>query len=194
MKKYIIFLFLLTVNYVYGQNQVHSKITILAGGSVVFPFNSYTKMHDGMEYTNWTRLKISYLDTLDIDGSLTPGSKWSLRVKATTNDIPGDGAVNMNIDKVQLQVVLTTDDGTISNDAATYFTIAAGSANTTIVSNGQNPTGRDGPVPAERRDTEVLISYRVGNDGTGPPAANSILGEAPGYYYVDLIFTLEKGP
>ena len=138
-KKIVFVLFLLSAGCLYGQNEVHSKITVLSGNSAFFPFNSYTKMNDGMQYTDWTRLRVLYFDTI-ADGSLDAASRWELLVRANTSDIPGDGGITpMNLDKVELLIALTTDDGTITTVATHTIT----DTDAQIVGNGANPTGRD---------------------------------------------------
>ncbi|OQY00531.1 MAG: hypothetical protein B6I20_08590 [Bacteroidetes bacterium 4572_117] len=188
MKKYIIIvIILLNFSNVYGQNGIHSKITTLTGSSVFFPFNSYTKLYEGMEagYTNWTRFRILYFDTI-AGGGLDGSSHWELMVRANTGNIVGDGSVSpMTLDKVELLVTYTNDVGLT---VTTPYTITG--TDTQIIGNGTNPTGTTvgatvGP------NTEVQVSYRVGRNGA-PPAANTLLGEASGYYFVDLVFTLRK--
>lgn len=185
VKRFILILVFVSVGKIYGQ-EVHSKITVLSGSSVPLSFNSYTKMINGIEYSNWTRLRILYFDTIN-DGSLTAASTWELLVRANSANIAGDGVVPMSLDKVELSVAAVTDDGTL-NPIGGYLTLT--NTDQPLVSNGANPTGRDIGATIGN-NTEILISYRIGGNG-GPPAINSILGEPPGYYFVDLIFTVQK--
>ena len=101
------------------------------------------------------------------------------------NVIPTAAVKGMNLDKVELLVTVTNGAGLV---ITTPYTIT--NVDVAIIGNGTNPTGTTigatvGP------NTEVQISYRVGQNGPAP-APNSLLGEAPGYYFVDLIFTLQK--
>jgi len=178
-----------------GQNQ-HSKITILKGGSVFLPFNSYTKMENGIEYTDWTRLKILYFE----ESTSTPGtpegtSYWKLSVRALTGAIIGDGSANdIPIDRVEL-LVAATNPGDLLAPINVY---PLTTTDQVILTHGSNPTGTTiGVAPGTvyvGPNTEVQISYRVGNlGGAAPPATtNTMLGQDAGYFNLDLVFTLER--
>lgn len=172
--------------------EIHSRITLLKGASVPISFDSYNKMYNGIEYTDWTRFRVLYFDTIST-GVLTPGSTWQLLVRANTADIQGDGGIiPMNLDKVELLVTVNNTGTTSAAPAspATYVTLT--NVDTPIVINGANSTGIDIGA-ASGITTEVVISYRLGGNG-GPPGINTILGSSSGYYSVDLVFTLQKTP
>jgi len=173
LKKSILIFIVVLINSgssAYSQN-ITSRITILSGASVPFSFNSYTRLENGMSLASWTRLQIYYLDTLD-DGSLNSSSQWHLLVRANSGNITGDEGGSMTLDKVELEVSST--DG---NAVGSRVTLT--SSDQEIVSNGSNPTNT----------ATVTISYYVGNASGG---TNTLLGESPDYYFVDLVFTLEK--
>jgi len=173
MKKFIVVLIaFLTLNNIYGQNTT-SRLTIIKGGSVNFHFNSYTKLDNGIEtgYNNWTNLQVYFIDTTNA-GAINAGANWELYIKARTAQIDGDGGNSMPLDKVEYQV--TTSSGTAISGWQQLT-----NSDLRIVSGGANPSNTE----------NVYISYRVGASGT-----NDLLNEDAGYYYVDLIFTLDVSP
>jgi len=191
IKGFVVILVLMMTETTYAQ-EVHSRITLLKGASVPISFDSYNKMYNGIEYTDWTRFRVLYFDTTST-GSLTAGSTWQLLVRANTADIQGDGGIiPMNLDKVELLVTVNNTGTTAAapSNPATY--VALTNVDTPIVIDGANSTGIDIGT-ASGITTEVVISYRVGGNG-GPPGINTVLGSSSGYYSVDLIFTLQKTP
>ena len=164
-KTILLLLILLITDFAYGQN-ITSRITIQSGGSIQFPFNSYTKLANGMNYTNWTRLQIYYLDTLN-DGTLNGTSQWHLMVRANTGTIDGDGGNSLSLNKVEIEATSTAGN--------TAGKITLTNTDQAIITDGPNNTNT----------ATVTISYYVGE-------TNALLGESPDYYFVDLIFTLEQ--
>ncbi len=171
----ILILVLLLANTGFSQN-ITSRITVLSGSSVQLPFNSYTKIANGISYNNWTQIQIYYLDTLD-DGTNNTTSQWHLMVRANSATIDGDGGSSMPLDKVELEVSNISP----ASSGASAGRITLTNTDQEIVRNGANPTNT----------ATVTISYYIGQNAGG---TNSLLGETPDYYFVDLIFTLEQQP
>ncbi len=162
----------LCINFVYAQNDTTATITILAGGSVNFHFNSYKKINDGITvpYSNgWTRLRTQYKVTDDM-GNTIP-TNWTLSVRSATNQIVNDGTgTGLDLATVRIRAEGTDVNTTgWTQISSTDQVIADGS-----VSNA----------------TVITISYECGVS----PQCTSVQGENPGFYFADLIFTLTKRP
>ncbi len=180
MKKYIIFLFFLTVNNLYGQADTIIRLDVVAGGSANFNFNSYTKIISGIEYTNWTSFRV-YFKVHDGTGTGTPASTpartWELLVHSLGPDpMIGDDGNPMNLNTIEIAVE-NAGSGTATFGVGTYVPITSTSQITAhqLINSGTNPA-----VPASET---IVISYYVG--GT-----NSVLGVIKDYYFTDLVFTL----
>lgn len=144
--------------------QTTSRITVESGGSVPFNVNSLKKYTDGIVLANWTRLSISFLDTINA------ATTWKLEVKASTTTIDGDygGTLDLNylIFKIVNESNTSLPEGTLNlND------IYGSNAIQTLI------TG------APQGDYILSISYRLGTEV-------ALLGQPPDYYFVDLIFEI----
>jgi len=165
---------------VFGQN-VTSRLRIEAGGNVYFHFNSLEKYNNGIVYSDWTKLKVYFLDTLN-NGTQNNSTKWQLSVNATRDGIYGDSGVNPALD---LSTIEFTSVGT--DAGATYN-------NPTVLSDLKTILVRDGSQTVDISAgtsgfADVLVSYHCGTT-----AGNKLLGKPPDYYYVDIVFTLEEQP
>ncbi len=166
MKKFIIILLFLSIYSAYGQTDTVARVDILTGGSVTFHFNSYAKISNGIEYTNWTNLKAYFVAT---NAGVPTAAQWRLTVRSNTANIVGDGGNILDTRTVQVSANSAgqgTDQGWVSLTNADVL----------LVNNGTNPINT----------ATIVISYRCGMDVAFP-----ILGESSDYYFVDLVFTLE---
>ena len=69
-----------------------SNVLIRSGGNVSFKVNSLSKYQNGIAYSDWTELHISYDDPESANGS------WNLAFKANTIDFTGDGGNSLPLD------------------------------------------------------------------------------------------------
>ena len=146
-----------------------SRLTITSGNSVYFPFNSLTKMNNGISYINWTRVTVFY--------SRLPGPGpviWRLEVVPNSANFDGDAGNTLTLDHVEIEAT----DGGGNLSATNYF----------------GPLGLDSPSPiiivsggpeGDATDNIIDLSYYCGTN-----ARNRVVGSSPDYYYLDLILTL----
>jgi len=168
MKKIIFILFLLLSVYsISGQADTVAQLRVISGGSVYFHFNSLSKISTGIEYQNWTSLRIYFVATNN--SSAYTAAQWKLSVRTrTSGTISGDGGTNfLNTETVQIRAFYN----------ATWSSwISLTNADQILVNNGTNPANY----------ATVEIEYRCGMD-----TSYSILGKSSDYYYKDLLFTLD---
>ncbi len=179
MIKYLISLFIAFVFIIISGLNIQAqnttaRLTIQSGQSVYFYVNSFDKYINGITYTNWTSLTVSFTDTLD-NGTQT-GMTWKLDVKAMNNNIQGTLG-NLPLNTIE---IVATDGG---GPSATYSPVFALSAiDQSLVTLG---TQTDLVTPVL---TTVNITYHCGKSITVPD--NSLLGRTPDYHTVDLLLTL----
>jgi len=150
-----------------AEAQVSARLTVQSGGHVDFNFNSIRKYKDGITYADWTTFAVSFTD------AISPSSEqWKLEFRASTPDIPGDGGNSLNLNTLEL----TAANGGGSGIANYYGPVALSNTNQLLVDSG--PLG-------DENVNLVRITYQC---GTNP--VNRLLGKAPDYYVVDIIFTL----
>ena len=176
MKKELLLFFIILLGLTYTYSQEHnttSRLRIESGGSIYFNFNSLNKYENGLEYTNWTKITVYFIDTLKSDGSQT-AMKWKLDVKAMSNDITGDaGPPHLDLNTIELEAT--------SNDALATLSgiIPLTNSDVSLITNGsQTASGL----------TEVYITYYCGQSKLG--LDNNLMGKKPDYYFVDLMLTL----
>lgn len=176
MKIYFyIFAFLLVFspfNTLTAQN-THARITIQGGNSTMFNFNSWQRLTDGITINDYTRLNIYFVDTTDL--GIPSGALWHLSGRFVYPVIAG-ASNSLDLDKVEIQISSIPAGST--NNAAGWITLNENF--TVLVSDGPNMT-----------NGLVTISYRVGDNDAN---TNSLFGEPPDFYYVELEFFLEKQP
>ncbi len=148
-----------------------ARIMVESGGSVRFSINSLTKYNEGMALEDWTRLAISFADTLDTSAT------WKLQFKANTSVIYGDYGRELPLD----YLVLEARDGggnTILGDSDNGFILPPQTLNTikkTLIEDA--PQG-------SFQDNKLYISYRLGK------GAEKLMGQPSDYYFVDIEFIL----
>jgi len=162
MKKLLILIiFLISEIFVYSQTT--SRLTIESGGSLNFYFNSLQKYQNGIEYTDWTKLRIYYNDT-------GTNPTWKLDVKALNPTFNGDAGNTLNLNTLELEakgVQGVTGIQALSNSDVSLIT---------------------GEAITHPGTVTVFITYYCGQNKTG--SNNNLLGKEPDYYYVDIVFTL----
>jgi hypothetical protein len=153
-----------------GQEIIKS-VTINYGGAANFHFNALNKYQNGIDYTDWTELEVYSKN--DAGAGNPANSEWRLSVKALSPNIMGDDGTNtLPLETIELSIVISSGAGTAVSPIIltdNYQTIASGLQN--------NVT----------EISTVTISYHCGT-------TNSVSGEAPGFYYIDLDFLLEQIP
>jgi len=154
-----------------GQEVIKS-VTINYGGTASFQFNALTKYQNGIDYTDWTELEVY---SKNDDGSGSPAnSEWRLSVKALSPNIAGDDGTNsLPLETLEFSIAISSGSGTAEASPIiltdSYQTIASGTQT--------NVT----------ETCTVTISYHCGT-------TNSVSGEPPGFYFIDLDFFLEQIP
>lgn len=174
VRYFIILLFcLLWVCNIQGQITT-SRITILKGTFPYFAVNSLLKIENGISYTDFTHLRIYFLNT-DIFGTPNADTTWHLKVIALRDSIYGDAGHSMPLDRIEIRINSAPSGCTYNS--STWYPLSYGTY-TVLVYDGPNST----------INGEIGIDYRVGS----PP--NNFWGVATDYYAVDLEFVLEKQP
>lgn len=153
----------------YSQN-VTSRLRIESGGSIYFNFNSLEKYQTGLEYTNWTKVSVYYIDTTDT--GIPNASNWKLTVKAMSPTINGDAGNTLPLNTIEMQA---------TGINAIYY----GPFELTNIDNPLADTG----LQTAPGVTNVYITYFCGKSKTVP---NSLLGKMPDYYYIDILLTLQQ--
>jgi len=158
------------------ENDLIRAIRVESGGSVSFSINSMTKYNEGVKYNEWTRIGILVdLDAAEHDGN----NNWRLKFKANTENIIGDSEDNLELDYIYLDA--KDGGGTETLDGYIQEEKPLESNYQTLVEGVELSGGFD--------DFKILITYKCGRD---PKEEDKILlGEPPGYYYVDIEFKVE---
>jgi len=159
MKKtfFLLVLFIFFEFLLFGQ----ARLNISSGSSVPFYFNSYQKIANGITYTDYTKLSVTYNDTT----ALHTFPHWRLDVKALNPTIDGDGGNTLNLDILEL--------------SATGAGITTGIRPLTTVDDAL----LTGAIETGAGTATVLITYYCG-------VTNILLGKNPDLYVIDILFTL----
>ena len=159
MKKLLFAICILYGGVMFGQ----ARLSINSGSSVYFHFNSYQKYVNGVTYSNFTELLISYNDTT----AANTYQNWKIDVKALSPNINGDVAPNMlDLDIIELE-------------ASGYGTSTGLQS---LTNSDVKLTGGLQPLAGVSNES-VFITYYCG-------VHKSLLGKSPDYYVVDLLYTL----
>jgi len=101
--KLVVLLLLLTVNQAFAQSQ-SLRIKVTSGNNLEFNFNSYAKLKNGIQYDDFTTIKVSYSD-VDENGDYT-STGWRLSVNALSDDlIPDFGTRHLSLDIIEMKFV-----------------------------------------------------------------------------------------
>ena len=149
-----------------------AKVTVQAGGSVPFTFNSLNKYNEGSTLANWTTLKLNLDDPLQ--------SSWKLTLQALSPTIQSDGSsADLALSTIEARVeIVSTNDPSINN---AYSPIVL----------SDNPLGDIILSGTKVVDLEVIINI---NYDCGTEPTNMLLGKAADFYYIDLSFQLSSVP
>ncbi len=162
---------------------------IETGQVVPFVFNSFSKLENGITYTDWTRIRVQAQDAnLDFD---TLG--WTLSFRALTPIIQGDDPLNtLPLNTIRIS---TADNSPVPpqfNPTPGFIDLTAGyqALATTIPAFHIPNTTAPGP-----EQTILDISYECGGNNSGCPGAvncNRLFGQTPDLYTVDIevLFTV----
>lgn len=147
----------------------NARITVVKGGGATFIFNALDKYTNGITLSDWTVVRIVYLDEAPIEST-----GWSFTVAAVQTEIKMSGGVPaIPLDYMLLRITV---------DGVPFGEYPLSNAPTTLLSD------LDFGDPANASH-EVKITYLL---GTIPP---KIVSSFPsGFYYVDLSFDLLVKP
>jgi len=175
IKRYYICIITIIVNIVFANNLIHAQnsqpdtmmIRIESGGSVDFRINSMNKYEEGVEYQNWTRLAVYFIDEDD------PGRSWDLEFKASTMFIIGDSGKQLDLDIISIEA----GDGGGNTDLSAWMQPEKD------LDSGYQLLVADAPQGGFN-DNKIIITYRCGK------GSKILLGEPAGYYVVDIEFKI----
>jgi len=158
-----------------GSKSNELAIRVESGGSVSFSINSMTKYNEGVKYNEWTRIGILVdLNAADHEDK----DHWKLEFKANTENIIGDSGNELDLDYIYL---VAKNDG--ATDLGFYI------QEEKPLESGYQTLVEDVDLSGGFDDFKILITYKCGRD---PKEQDKILlGEPPGYYYVDIEFKVE---
>lgn len=155
-----------------ANSQVTSRLTIQSGNDINFNFQLLDHYQNGVSYNNWTRLTVFFEDLGD------PLREWKLSVQAMTPNIQGDAGNNLPLNTIEFNI--TGDD-----PLATYNNNAANAVLTSLANRNLVEDGQQTLIPGVL--TNLFITYHCGKSVY---VANSLIGNNPDYYYVEVLFTL----
>lgn len=165
-------IFILTNHCCLCQNTT-ARLSIESGGNLYFNINSFSKYQNGLEYTDWTRLRVYFLDTTNL--GVVSGQSWRLTVEAMNANIQGDAGNILNLNTIELQANCTDATG------KGIVALPVPGAPVELLDLGANNV----------TSSLILITYYCGQSRT---VANNLVGEQPDYYFIDVLYTLERDP
>lgn len=169
MKRFLILISIIFFLVYTGSSQnTTSRLRIESGASIYFNFNSLQKYENGLEYSNWTKATVYFIDTTAL--GVPTALQWRLDVKAMSAAINGDAGNFLPLNTIEMEAT--------GIDATYLGPIALSNADSPLVSNG---------LQTDPGITDVYISYYCGQSKT---VANSLMGKKSDYYFVDIVFTL----
>ncbi|TVQ18540.1 MAG: hypothetical protein EA361_01320 [Bacteroidetes bacterium] len=158
-----------------------SRIRVESGGSVPFNINSYKKYEEGMSFEYWTRLSLSFSDSI-VTGTETNVSTatWKLEFKANTISMSGDYGGELDLDLISIKLF---DAG--GNNELGEFIEEGGDEGYVSLSDAFQTLIKNAPQ-GNFNDNKILITYRIGQ------GEKKLLNNPPDYFTVDIIFELSK--
>lgn len=166
MKNYLLYIILLLSNVMYSQIDTVAKITVLSGSSLNINFNSYDKIQSGIT---------------------TPYSNgWTrMRVLFQLRDITSGTPVYTDLN---WELCVRSSTAAIQHDGG-GIGMPLNTIRVRIDNTGawQAITNIDAQIRTGTSGETITIAYDCG-------VANTVAGNAPGYYFGDLIFTLRRAP
>lgn len=149
-----------------------ARIVVVRGGNVIFNVNAMDKYSNGVSLDDWTVARISYIDDIDVQPSLS----WSFTISLVQTEIKMDGGV-YTIPLDYLDLYVSVDEG-----ERKLFHLT--DAPLKVLDNHDF-----GDYPGVSSH-EITISYKLGV----LPGKKLISCPAPGcpsgFYYIDLLFDL----
>ena len=173
MKKILILLIIISSAFTAIAQNTTARLTIESGSSIYFNINTFDKYTNGIEYTNWTRFRVYFLDTAD--NGLVTAQKWQLNVEAMSANIAGDVGNTLDLNTVELSA--SCGDATTTGIMA----LAGPGSATKLLHIGSNNVSA----------SLIQVTYYCGQSKF---VTNKLLGKQPDYYTVDIVYTLERDP
>jgi len=182
---YIIFFNLVSL---YCFSQSSAGFFIEQGQVVPFVFNSFSKLEQGITYTNWTRIKVKMQELDPTGGSDTSALGWTLSFRALTPSIVGDAGIPAN--NLPLATIRLSSQDNSPNPPQFDPTGVFVELSTAFQALATTIPGFHVPntVAAGPEQTILDISYECGGNNSGCPAApcNQLFGKVPDLYTVDI--------
>ncbi len=178
----ISFLFFSFSSLLLGQNS--AGFFIEKGNLVPFVFNSFSKLENGVTYTDWTRIKIKMQETT-VDAIDTFILGWTLNFRAITPAINGDAGGSLPLNTLRLRSVDNSPNPPQFTPTGGYVALNSGyQALATTIPGFHVPN----TIAAGPEQTILDISYECGgnNSGCPLPPCNRLLGQTPDLYTVDI--------
>lgn len=152
-----------------------ARLSVISGGNIEFYFNSLDKYENGVTYTNGTTLGISIND--EAPGSALASWTLDFTSNAGQTEFTGEGGNTLDLDRLEL-----TPSNNLGLAAATFSgTLPLSTATQTLVS-----TALPALLTTDWTTHQVNITYDMGT-------TTSLIEENPGFYTVEIEFTLEPG-
>lgn len=164
-----------------GQDYYTKRVEVVKGSGVQFYFNSYTSIKNGLNYPEFTRLKISFDDIKGgIPDPFSPG--WTLYCRASSSEIlSDDGVSHLDLSYLVIKVNLSS----FANQPSPIFEsnfILSNSVTGNMIAKSQ-----PGLRAYSGATAEILLDYSFAEL---PGTVNGLFDVKTGYYYVDLEFIL----
>ena len=156
-----------------------ARLSVIEGGTVEFNFNSFNEYENGITSTNGTVLGITI-------ANLAAGSalaSWTLDFATDlgATDFTGPGTNTLDLSTIQLTA---SENFGFAGETVTFSgPLALTAASQTLVSTSDTDL-----LNIDWTTHQVNITYDCGTT-----AGNNLLEETPGYYTVEIEFTLEPG-
>ncbi len=173
--RYTVILFLLFCGSLKGLHGQTMGVVVVSGGTVQFQFNSYQKINDGINYLNYSRLKIY---SINVD----PACKgWKLYCKSNSLVLSDDGFSSLSLSYVKVTPKFESSDfpgGTVVYPGFILSDIGVGNviAESTTV----------GLYNAKKAMIVLDIAFATS------PGFVGLIDVKSGYYYLDLVFKIEE--
>lgn len=169
--KYLLLLPLLAIASIINAQDPVGSIAIIGGSSVHFYVNSLKKWDEGVTLEGWSRVRLRFDDPAPVT---TTG--WELNLKAETATISSDsGTDDMDLSTLEIRAInVDVLSGSYTGTAIPQMVVLDGNY-VELLSDSQ----------ISNIDLIITISYDLGTKLT-----NKLLGNAPGFYFVDLRYQL----
>lgn len=155
------------------------------GSQVPFVFNTFSKLEQGVTYTDWTRIRIK-MQEIKVDGIDTLALGWTLSFRSITPAIVGDRGVPSDYLPLNTLRLSSTDNSTSppqQNAVGLTDLTAAFQALSSATPGLHVPNDISGV-----EETILDITYECGANNGGCPLVpcNQLFGKVPDNYSVDI--------